>query len=366
VSAAAGGHLGRESVRSANAAEKPRLRISAAVCTYQRPSDLQRCLEALRQQERLPDEAVVVVRSTDGPSLALLRGFDWGALLPRIVTVSEPGLVAARNKALESFRGDVIVFTDDDAAPHSDWVRAIGSHFEADARLGGLGGRDRCHDGKAFDDGESPIVGKVQWFGRMIAEHHRGVGAPRPVQFLKGANMSFRRTAIADLTFDARLRGMSSPCEDLAFSMAVKRRGWKLVYDPAVLVDHYPGRTTEPRHYATIFSAVDCEGLTNFAFNQVITLRDELHGPRFVVFVIWSILIGTRACPGLMQALRFTPKLGVQSWRRFAYFQKGLREAVFAGPGGVRTGAARPVATGAGHIRSTQAVDRARAEVSDG
>jgi GT2 family glycosyltransferase len=360
VITAAGGHLGRESLPWRNAAGTPRLRISVAVCTYQRPTDLQRCLEALRRQERLPDEVVVVVRSTDDPSLALLRGFDWGALLPRIVTVSEPGLVAARNQALDSYCGDVIAFTDDDAVPHSDWVSAIELHFEADARLGGLGGRDRCHDGKAFDDGESPIVGKVQWFGRMIAEHHHGVGPPRPVQFLKGANMSFRRTAIADLRFDARLRGMS--CEDLAFSLAVNRRGWKVLYDPAVLVDHYPGRTTETRHYATVFSAVDRAGLINFAFNQVITLRDELHGPRFVVFVIWSIFVGSRACPGLAQALRFTPKLGVVSWRRFVHFQKGVFEAVFAEVGRDSTVAARPAARG----RGAHAVERVRVDASDG
>jgi glycosyltransferase involved in cell wall biosynthesis len=356
VITAAGADLAREDGRWGNAAGKSGLRISAAVCTYRRPADLQRCLEALRRQERLPDEVVVVVRSTDGPSLALVHGFDWGALLPRIVTVSEPGVVPARNQALESYRGDIIAFTDDDAAPHREWIKAIEAHFMADAGLGGLGGRDRCHDGKSFDDRESPVVGKVQWFGRMIAEHHRGVGAPRSVQFLKGANMSFRRTAIADLHFDVRLRGTS--CEDLAFSLAVNRRGWKVLYDPAVLVDHYPGRTAETRHYATIFTAVDCEGLTNFAFNQAITLRDELQGPRFAVFVIWSILVGTRACPGLLQALRFTPKLGVQSWRRFAHFQKGVFEAVLAVTRRRRTAAARPAVTGRSCLDGAQAADR--------
>jgi hypothetical protein len=41
----------------------------------------------------------------------------------------------------------------------------------------------------------------------LIGNHHLGVGEPREVDVLKGVNMSYRRTAIADIHFDERMRG---------------------------------------------------------------------------------------------------------------------------------------------------------------
>lgn len=47
----------------------------------------------------------------------------------------------------------------------------------------------------------------IQWFGRIIGNHHLGVGLPQKVDFLKGANMSYRAQVLATLRFDTRLRG---------------------------------------------------------------------------------------------------------------------------------------------------------------
>jgi len=81
----------------------------------------------------------------------------------------------------------------------------------------------------------------VHWFGRVIGNHHLGVGEPRET-CCKGVNMNYRRAAIANLRFDQRLWGPGAQAHnDMAFSLAV-RRGWKLIYDPRVAVDHYPAQ----------------------------------------------------------------------------------------------------------------------------
>lgn len=41
----------------------------------------------------------------------------------------------------------------------------------------------------------------VQWFGRVIGNHHLGTGGVREVDILKGVNMSFRQTAPGFLQF---------------------------------------------------------------------------------------------------------------------------------------------------------------------
>ena len=54
-------------------------------------------------------------------------------------------------------------------------------------------------------------------------------GAVRDVDYLKGANMSFRVKAVAGARFSTLLRGHGAgPHEDMAFSIAVRRRGWRL------------------------------------------------------------------------------------------------------------------------------------------
>ena len=101
--------------------------------------------------------------------------------------------------------------------------------------------------------------------GKICGNHHLGVGAPRTVSLLKGANMIYRRSAVGGLRFDTRLRGKGAqPCNDLSFSLSVRRTGWKMVYDPRVAVDHFPaerfddnGRDIFGRHFLNKFVAVE-------------------------------------------------------------------------------------------------------------
>ena len=84
-------------------------------------------------------------------------------------------------------------------------------------------------------------VGRIQWFGRMIGNHHIGVGPPRDVDVLKGTNMSFRRSAVAGHAFDERLRGYGSQVHsELSICLPLKRHRQRVVYDPAIAVTHYP------------------------------------------------------------------------------------------------------------------------------
>ena len=174
------------------------MNITVIVPTYRRPKDLERCLEALKQQARLAEEVVVTVRDSDDETWQFLEKFDRGLLAFRTVTVKVAGVIAAMNSGLEVSKGDIIAFIDDDAVPHNDWLARIEAHFLADDSVGGLGGRDIMYEGNQLVEGEKEIVGKIQWFGRMIGNHHIGIGKPREVDILKGVNMSFRRAAIAN------------------------------------------------------------------------------------------------------------------------------------------------------------------------
>jgi GT2 family glycosyltransferase len=311
------------------AADIPRT-IGVLIPTYRRANDLLRCLSALKTQERPPDDVLLIVRTEDRETPDRVRSFPPDDLRIRMLTTDVPGTVHAHNLGIENCSTDILAMIDDDTEPQPQWLRIILEHFQNDPTLGGLGGRDRCFEGSAFIDERRAPVGKMQWFGRCIGNHHTGYGPIRECDILKGANMSFRAAALEHARCDTRLRGTGAqPNEDVSLALAVQRQGWKIAYDPAALVHHFPGAREEVRHYCGQAKVKNAEEYKVFAYNEVVGIWDSLTPLRKIAFVLWSALVGTRICPGLVQAFRFTPSLRLQSWYRFYLAQQAKFEAVY-------------------------------------
>jgi cellulose synthase/poly-beta-1,6-N-acetylglucosamine synthase-like glycosyltransferase len=305
------------------------MKITVIIPTYRRIKDLALCLNALKQQNRKADEILLVVRDIDNETKQFLDGFDTQLFPLQVVKVTAPGQVAALNSGLDSATGDIIAITDDDAIPHPDWLERVEAHFLADAKVGGVGGRDWMYLNGQLSDasnhpGASDIVGKVQWFGRTIGNHHIGEGEAREVEILKGANMSYRKTAITDLRFDNRLLGSGAQvCNDMGFSLAVKRAEWKLIYDPQVAVDHYPAQRFD-ENQRNQFNPV---AVINMAHNETFVMLEHLPPIRRFAFTIWSSLIGTRSSLGLIQVLRLFPQEKEIAFQRWVASIQGRRQA---------------------------------------
>ena len=276
------------------------MKLTVLIPTYRRANDLRRCLEALARQLRLPDEVIAIAREDDGDTRALLQDFPVQRLPLRNAVTGDGGTVAALNQGLQEATGDVIAILDDDTAPWPDWLQRVEGHFLSRPMLGGLGGRDITRDQTA----ELPVVsrvGRVLWYGRWIGQAHRGYGAARPVDLLKGCNMSFRRAALAGLAFDARLRGKGAQWfNDSAISLAVQHAGWEVWYDPAVLVDHYHG----PRQDGDARRTSEPDEVYDVVFNETLTLMEYLPALRRQVYMLFGFLVGQRRAPGLVQWAR--------------------------------------------------------------
>lgn len=261
----------------------------------------------------------MVVRDTDAETWQFLAQLNTDNLPLHTVKVTEPGVVAALNAGLAAVEGDIVSVTDDDAAPHPDWLERIAAYFVSDSRLGGLGGRDWVHHGSKLEDESRPVVGQLQWFGRVIGNHHLGVGEPREVDILKGVNMSFRTQAIGQLRFDERMRGTGAQVHfEMAFTLTLKRAGWKIIYDPNVAVDHYPAQRFD-EDQRNNFNEI---AFINLVHNETLALLEHLPFIRRIVFLFWAVFVGTCDSLGLVQWLRFLPSQGqlagkklLASWR---------------------------------------------------
>ena len=273
--------------------------VSVLVPTWRRPEALARCLRALAAQTVPPIEVVVALRPDDGASWAALSDMEpsLGLKLVR-VPCPEAGVIAAMNAALSQSRGEIVALTDDDAAPWRDWLQRIVEAF-ADPRVGGVGGRDW----QPLERGDRADVGRVQWFGRVVGNHHLGAGPRRPVDVLKGANAAFRAPLLRATGFDARLEGSGAQMFwELALCLPLRRAGWTLLYDPAIAVNHH----IEPRHdedqrHRGMFAVTP---QTQAVHNETLVLLEHLRGLSRLAFIAWALLVGTRSEPGLMQLPR--------------------------------------------------------------
>jgi cellulose synthase/poly-beta-1,6-N-acetylglucosamine synthase-like glycosyltransferase len=264
---------------------------------------------------------LVVCRGDDAPTREAAGAFPFA----RTVEVRRPGVVAALSAGLLAAAGDVIATTDDDAVPRRDWLARIDAWF-AEPAVGGVGGRDVVHRaGRPVEEPRESTVGRVQWWGRVRGNHHLGSGPPRDVDVLKGVNMAVRAEALRVVGFDQRLRGGGAQVHyELALGLALRRRGWRLVYDPEVLVDHHPAE----RFDADRREAFSATAVADMVHNETLALLEFLPRARRPVFLVWAVLVGTSAAPGLLQCLRSVRRDGRVAVARLAASQRGRRDGL--------------------------------------
>jgi GT2 family glycosyltransferase len=114
-------------------------RLSAAVCTRERPRLLERALDSLLCQSEPPAEILVVDNApADGETRSLVT-----SRFPSVRYLAEPvpGLDFARNRALADARSEVLAFLDDDAVADVDWAGSLLRVFRTEPRVAVCTGR---------------------------------------------------------------------------------------------------------------------------------------------------------------------------------------------------------------------------------
>jgi GT2 family glycosyltransferase len=294
--------------------------ISVLVPSWRRPDALERCLRALAAQTAAPLEIVVGLRDGDDATAALIDRLapTLGVTL-RHGTTADPGVIAAMNAALALCTGEIVALTDDDTEPHPDWLARIARAF-SDSRVAGVGGRDW----QPLERGDRAEVGRVQWFGRTIGNHHLGAGPARDVDVLKGANAAFRRSLLTAIGFDTRLAGSGAQMFwELAVCLPLRRAGWRLIYDPAIAVDHHIAvRHDDDQRHRGLFSAPP---QIDAVHNETLLLLEHQRGISRLAFRLWAFLVGTRIEPGLAQLPRLVLAGDAHAVARWQATREGRR-----------------------------------------
>lgn len=275
------------------------MKASVIVASYQRPVMLRQCLESLLSQDRPPDEVIVVTKVHDPESAQALHAFErerrpgWPLVNVQVV---ENSILAAENAGLEATTGDVACFLDDDAVPRPDWLVRLLAHYQ-DERIGAVGGRDILYiDGELHTAGQPGRVGEITWYGRMYGNHHLGADGLREVCLLKGVNMSVRRDLVRRI--DPRLRGDVTYHWEDDLCLSVRAQGYRVLYDPLLVVDHYAGRNMADR-------ALDSRQiLFENNHNATYVLLKHLPALRKPIAFCYTVLVGDGNAWGMASVAR--------------------------------------------------------------
>ena len=198
-------------------------RVSVVVPAYNAAETLPSCLAALANQTcPASDYELIVVDdgSTDGTAdIARAAGVQ-------VITQSNAGPAAARNRGAAAARGELLLFTDSDCAPTPGWIAALIAAF-ADPRVAGAKGAYLTHQ-----RGIVPRFTQLEYQER----YDRMAGA-ETIDFIDTYSAAYRRDIfLANRGFDTVFPTAS--VEDQEFSFRLAEKGYRLAFVSEAQVDH--------------------------------------------------------------------------------------------------------------------------------
>ncbi len=258
---------------------------------------VEKCIEALSKQIKMPDEIIFIVPCDWKKLRKLLEGYISKHHLSKakVICSKDKRQMSMLNKGIKESKGEILAFTDDDAAPFPDWIERIKKYFEDNPDVGGVGGKDIFIPSISGLNENPKAVGKITFYGRLIGHHSEWNAGPVEVDHIKGCNMSFRKDAFSK--FNEDLLG-NQHGNEIDVSLRVKKKGYKIIYDPDILIHHYIDVRPE------IWEGKDFKDKIYVStFNHTLTLLKNLSPLRKFLFLLYSSLIGQKINPGILKFL---------------------------------------------------------------
>jgi mycofactocin system glycosyltransferase len=178
-----------------------------------RPDDLARLLATLHHDR---SRVVVVDDGSRVPVAGAIRREVTG------------GPAAARNDGVRGVDTELVAFLDSDTVPPSGWIETLAGHFE-DPKVAAVAPRIRASNKR-----RSPLD---------MGAHPAEVKPGGHVSYVPSAALIVRSAALPDEPFDPVLRYG----EDVDLIWRLIDAGWRVRYDPSVIVEHEERDTIKRR-----------------------------------------------------------------------------------------------------------------------
>ena len=202
--------------------------VSVVVCSYNGSATIRDTLDSLARLD-YPDYEVIVINDGSKDKTPEIAA-EYNV---RLISTENQGLGKARNEGLAIARGEIVVYTDDDAYPPPPWLRYLARAF-----------MESNHD---CIGGPNLVPPEDGWTGQCVAD---SPGGPLPVlltddiaEHVPGCNMAFRRERLAAIGgFDPLYRAAG---DDVDVCWRLLDGGGTIGYMAAAMVWHHRRATVK-------------------------------------------------------------------------------------------------------------------------
>ncbi|MHA7155253.1 glycosyltransferase family 2 protein [Arthrobacter sp. TMN-50] len=206
--------------------------VVIAILTYRRPDDLAATLPELVSQARsttIPAAVLVVDNDPDAGARELVRQYDGG--LVRYVHEPEPGIAAARSRALKEAAGfSMLAFIDDDERPTPGWLTLLLEVQRSSGAAGVVG----------------PVISEYAhppepWItaGEFFLRRRMPTGTAVAVAATNNLLLDLRQVRKLGLDFNREFGLLGG--EDTLFTRLLHQQGGRMVWcDEAIVMDRVP------------------------------------------------------------------------------------------------------------------------------
>lgn len=221
--------------------------ICVGIVTKNRCHYLIDCIESIFLQYKLPTEVIIFNDGSIDKTEVALKSVEKQFLKTSIKYTylsshESKAQPYGRNQILSSSTSDIIVYVDDDVICTRSWLKNIAESYRNEV-VGGVGGpaiRVGSDMQPVWQKINTPRnINIVNKYGELRDYSDNWV-PPQSLEthVLRGANMSFRREVLIEVGgFDEKYFGRAS-MEDVDPQIKIRNIGYKLLYNPKVLVFH--------------------------------------------------------------------------------------------------------------------------------
>jgi len=205
--------------------------ISIIVAVFNGDRTINKCVQSLLSVDYPKYEIIIVDDGSTDRTKQILFGYKDKI---RIIQLEHQGPSKCRNKAVLEAKGDFVAFTDSDCVVDKDWIRQLMRGFSSDDIVSVGGSQFSPEDDSYFGKRVQDCFALSGFIGGYFKK--RGLANIVEVDHNPSCNVIYRKDIfLKEGGFDETLW----PGEDVDLDYRLKRKGYKLFYNPLAKVYHY-------------------------------------------------------------------------------------------------------------------------------
>lgn len=272
--------------------------ISVVIPVRNARETIGKCLNSLAGQDRTDFEVIVLDDGSTDDTATLCEAYPDVTL----IRLNHEGPSRARNRGIGASRGALVAFTDSDCVAAPNWLTELEKGLVS-LEVAGVGG-----DQKSPDD-ETDTGRLVQEFLKTIGfmtDYIKTDAAMKETDHNPSCNSLYRKSVLVEVRgFDEKLW----PGEDVDLDVRIRRKGYKLMYNPAACVAHY-----RPKTFRAFARMMERYGASAWQLVKRYGFFRRLHYVPVVLFVLLAALVSLLSWNSSLWPIIFLPWLLLLGW----------------------------------------------------